>query len=186
MAATKHWSVEACYACTLHRWTTEEVGAVASVHDVAAAVLERTGATNTFKLQKLVYYSQAWHLVWEGEPLFNSRLEAWANGPVCRELYARHRGRYTVSEWPSGDPDRLTPEELETIESVVRTYGRLSGRQLSHLTHQESPWIDARGNLPPGARGDAVIPLEAMEEYYGGLDASDQADYVESLEPEAN
>src|SRR5665213_2316970 len=64
-----------------------EVSLLASVDDVAAAILKRTGAIDTFKLQKLVYYCQAWHLVWDGVPLFKARIEAWANGPVVPKLY---------------------------------------------------------------------------------------------------
>ncbi|WP_307850044.1 MULTISPECIES: type II toxin-antitoxin system antitoxin SocA domain-containing protein [unclassified Saccharopolyspora] len=38
------------------------------------------------KLQKLVYYSQAWHLVWDERPLFDEPVQAWANGPVVPDL----------------------------------------------------------------------------------------------------
>jgi hypothetical protein len=54
-----------------------------SAHDFAAYVLAEQGEMTTWKLQKLVYYSQAWHLVWDGEPLFTERIEAWA-GTRCR------------------------------------------------------------------------------------------------------
>ena len=60
------------------------------------------------KLQKLAYYSYAWHLVWKEKRLFPERIQAWANGPVVRSLYDRHRGQFSVSSWPSGDPSRVT------------------------------------------------------------------------------
>ena len=44
-----------------------------------------------------------------------------------------------------------------------------SGQWLSELTHMESPWKDARGDLKPTERGDNVIPLAAMHEYYSSL-----------------
>jgi uncharacterized phage-associated protein len=53
-----------------------------SVLDVAQYILQRSGGMTTGKLQKLVYYSQAWSLVWDQRPLFNERIEAWANGPI--------------------------------------------------------------------------------------------------------
>ena len=37
---------------------------MATVHDVAAYILMRRGQMTAMKLQKLVYYSQAWGLVW--------------------------------------------------------------------------------------------------------------------------
>ena len=43
---------------------------MATVHDVAAFILERLGSMTAMKLQKLCYYSHAWHLVWEERPLF--------------------------------------------------------------------------------------------------------------------
>lgn len=53
------------------------------VNNVARYILERQeGRVSTMKLQKLVYYAQAWNLVWDEKPLFNSRIEAWANGPI--------------------------------------------------------------------------------------------------------
>ena len=69
---------------------------MASVFDVAKYVLEHTGQITTMKLQKLVYYCQAWSLAWDGKPLFPEEFRAWANGPVCKELYERHRGQFVV------------------------------------------------------------------------------------------
>ena len=142
---------------------------MASVDDVAAAILKRTGPIDTFKLQKLAYYCQAWHLVWEDRPLFEARVEAWANGPVIPKLYRQHRGQYRVSEWPSGDPKKLDADEISTIDSVVNFYGKKSGWELAELTHQERPWAEARRGLAPGDRGTAVIRPEAMVEFYGSL-----------------
>lgn len=68
----------------------------ASVLDVAAYVLESQGPMTHMKLQKLCYYSQAWHLAWDGVPLFPERIEAWANGPVVPVLYEALRGEFQV------------------------------------------------------------------------------------------
>ena len=43
---------------------------MASVFDVAAYILHRAGTMTAMKLQKLVFYSQAWSLVWDEKPLF--------------------------------------------------------------------------------------------------------------------
>ena len=58
-----------------------------SAHDVAAYILRKQGPLSAMKLQKLVYYAQAWSTVWDDQPLFSEAVEAWANGPVVRELY---------------------------------------------------------------------------------------------------
>src|SRR5262249_21516885 len=130
---------------------------VARVDDVAAAILERTGRIDAYKLQKLVYYCQAWHLVWDDEPLFKARIEAWANGPDVPKLYPQHRGSYRLDSSPSGDSSNLTASETETIDAVIKYYGDKSGQWLSELTHRESPWRDARKGLAPGERGNNEI-----------------------------
>lgn len=142
---------------------------MANVDDVAAAVLKKTGTIDTFKFQKLVCYCQAWHLVWESTPLFSAKVEAWANGPVVPKLYQRHLGSFSVSGWKWGDRSKLGEPERTTVAAVVKFYGERSGQELAELTHRERPWKEARAGLPAGTRGNAVITLEAMSEYYGSL-----------------
>ena len=144
---------------------------MATVHDVAAYILEQTGAISSMKLQKLVYYSQAWHLVWEERALFDDRIEAWANGPVSPALYTLHRGEFRVSTWHNGDSAHLTDDERESIDVVLDAYSDLSAHDLSELTHREPPWRDARlsAGLNDGDRGNVVITPVAMAEYYDSL-----------------
>jgi uncharacterized phage-associated protein len=143
---------------------------MASVHDVAAYILKKySRPMTTWKLQKLTYYAQAWSLVWDERPLFQARIEAWANGPVVPALYDCHRGLFQVNSWPHGDPDRLTKSERETVDGVMEFYSHKTSQWLSDLTHAEKPWREARGSLAPGERGSQVISLESMLEYYSGL-----------------
>jgi uncharacterized phage-associated protein len=157
---------------------------MASVHDVAAYILKRESPMSTWKLQKLVYYAQAWHLAWDERPLFGARIEAWANGPVVPEIYRQHRGKFSISfkDWKTGDLSKLRQDERATIDAVLAGYGKLDGRQLSHLTHNEDPWKDARGDLPATASSSAVIKPEAMQQFYGALDLDDDAQTVDSLD----
>ena len=142
---------------------------MATVFDVAAYILEKTGPTPAMKLQKLVYYAQAWSLVWDEKPLFPNRIEAWANGPVVRDLYEAHRGQFQVARISGGDTAVLTPAERETIDSVLEFYGGKPGQWLSDLTHREDPWRDARADVPPGDYGDREITQAGLAEYYGSL-----------------
>lgn len=155
---------------------------MASAHDVAAYILKQQGPMSTWKLQKLVYYSQAWHLAWDEEPLFPEHIEAWANGPVVRALYNTHRGSFSVKTWPKGDPTKLTESERDTIDVILANYGELSGRQLSVLTHSERPWQETREGLAPTARSTRRISQEALFEFYAGLDAAEDAVAVEVLD----
>lgn len=143
---------------------------MASAHDVAAYILQRRSMT-AMKLQKLLYYSQAWHLVWADEALFPERIEAWANGPVVREIYADHRREFRLAAWPRGDASSLTSTERETVDAILDSYGRRDAHWLSELTHMEDPWRDARRGLRPGARSTREIPLAAMQRYYEAVNA---------------
>ena len=66
--------------------------------EVAECILAKAGPMTSMKLQNLCYYSQAGHLAWDGEPLFEDPIHAWANGPVVVSLFELHRGFFTL--WP--------------------------------------------------------------------------------------
>lgn len=138
--------------------------------DVAQYILGRLGRLTTWKLQKLCYYSQAWSLVWDGEPLFRERVEAWANGPVIPALYEKHRGNFYVSNI-GGNPKKLNETQKETVDAVLKAYGGKTSSWLSAGTHREAPWKDARkrAHLSLGERGNAEIRLDDMAEYYEAL-----------------
>ncbi len=142
---------------------------MATVLDVAAYVLDYKGPMTAWKLQKLVYYCQAWSLVWDERPLFHARIEAWANGPVIPKLYKAHRGQFVVKVIGEGDPDNLTDEEVDTVDAVLKAYGGKSSQWLKDLTHSERPWCEARAGMRAGERGSKEITHEAMSEYYGSL-----------------
>lgn len=140
---------------------------IPDVFDVASYILKKKGDMTSMKLQKLVYYSQAWSLVWDGAPLFNEPFEAWSNGLVCRKLFDKHRGNYMVSaEDIDGDTSVLNLNQKETIDAVIRDYGDKTPLQLRTLTHQEAPWIDARKRLKEEERRENTISHDAMLGYY--------------------
>jgi uncharacterized phage-associated protein len=142
---------------------------MATVHDVASYLLKKCGPLTVMKLQKLAYYSQAWSLVWDEKPLFNARIEAWANGPVIPALYKVHKGLFVVRKWPDGNPDNLNQDQKDTLDGVVKFYAQKPAQWLSDLTHREKPWLDARKGLAEGERGDNEITPAAMDEYYSSL-----------------
>lgn len=153
--------------CKRSAW---EVGNMATVFDVAKYILEQRGKLSTMKLQKLCYYAQAWSLVWDDEPLFDEDFEAWANGPVCPELFSFSKGQFAVTpEEMRGDSANLSNGQKDTIDEVLRYYGDKNAQWLSQLTHMEDPWKDARQGLLPGQRCNSVVSKESMAMYYGGL-----------------
>ena len=137
--------------------------------DVAQYIIDQRGPLPAMKLQKLVYYSQAWSLVWDEMPLFDNKIEAWANGPVIRDLYEAHRGQFEVSRIAHSDAAALNGTQRETIDAVLKYYGDRPSQWLSDLTHQEDPWRRSRNGLPADEHGQHEIPIAALAEYYGSL-----------------
>ncbi|MBQ8237366.1 MAG: SocA family protein [Oscillospiraceae bacterium] len=144
---------------------------MATVFDVAKYILKKTGTITTMKLQKLVYYCQAWSLGWDDVPLFGEEFQAWANGPVSPDLFARHRGRFVVdSSFLNDIPDYdFESDAIETMDSVLEFYGDKEPQWLSELTHKEAPWKEARVGIPSGAPCSNIITKDSMQQYYGGL-----------------
>lgn len=144
---------------------------MATVFDVAKYVLQQMGKVTTMKLQKLVYYCQAWSLAWDEVPLFSEDFEAWANGPVCPQLFEKHKGEFVVDETLLNDIEdyEFTDDEIETMNLVLNFYGDKEPQWLSELTHKEVPWRKARRGCAPGAYCNRTISKESMQQYYGGL-----------------
>lgn len=140
----------------------------ATIFDLAAAILARTGETTTMTLHKLAYYCQAWHLVWEDRLLADAAFYAWGSGPVNPDLYASHAGTFTISAVP-GNPDVFTEDENESIDSVVSAYGGLRAFELSGIVKNEDPWRSAWSGTEPGQRG-RLIEVDRMQSFYVELD----------------
>ena len=147
------------------------MGASVSVFDVADYILKRLEPMSAMKLQKLIYYSQAWSLVWDGAPLFREKIQAWANGPVVYDLFRAHRGRFTVTRktLPKGSWRNLSAQQRDTVDAVLKFYGSKSPQWLSDLTHSELPWQRARRGLPPEEPSNAEITLDSMARFYERL-----------------
>lgn len=144
---------------------------MADVFDVAKYILNKMGKISTWKLQKLCYYSQAWHIAWTEHPIFDEDFEAWSNGPVCPELFKQHQGLFMVSEenFSFGDISNLTDDQKESIDIILRDYGNMSPYELRELTHREQPWKETRGDLPDFVRSNKVISKDLMGDFYSSL-----------------
>ncbi|MGH1331283.1 MAG: Panacea domain-containing protein [Paracoccaceae bacterium] len=134
------------------------------VKDVAQYILDQNGPMTSMKLQKLVYYSQAWATVWDDDVLFDEQIQAWDNGPVVRELWEANKGKFKISNVDGSDSSTINAAQRETVDRVLAFYGAKNAQWLSDLTHMESPWINAF------AQGqNTEITPQAMSEYYSTL-----------------
>jgi uncharacterized phage-associated protein len=128
---------------------------------------------SNMKLQKLLYYAQGQFLARYNRPLFSDPVEAWSHGPVVPDVYHEFK-RFCAGpiELPDADPFQwsdVTPAISDFLSTVWNTYGGYSAGRLRSMTHSEPPW--QRSFAGDGER-DAVIPPEAMQDYFRQLAAS--------------
>lgn len=146
---------------------------VASAFDIAAGIKERVPNVGDYQLQKLLFYVQAWSLASRGAPAFDERIEASVGGPVTRDVWTdleHHGGKRVKAAAP------LSPDLAAVVDQVLHGFGGMSGEQLSHLTHQEEPWLRARGTRGPKDKCDVEITHESIRDYY----AAKWADAIET------
>jgi len=135
------------------------------------------------KLQKLLYYIQAWHLVFfEKNLIFEELPEAWVNGPVYRTVYNHYSKKYKLGDIIKQEVSdnelqdkasekfanlSLSEEQAKYLEAIISKYGfRLSAEELVYLTHVEDPWNDARQGLGDFERSTKRISVDSMYNYY--------------------
>jgi uncharacterized phage-associated protein len=141
------------------------------VFDVAKYILSEIGEVSTMKLQKLCYYSLVEGLVSPQQvAIFPNKFEAWANGPVCRDLWNVHKGLFYVDKKiiPAA---LLSRKEIPVayknyINTALEKYGKKTGTELSELTHNEKPWQDAIKNVNSARNSRHVISNKAIIEFY--------------------
>lgn len=125
------------------------------------------------KLEKLLYYVQGWSLAWTGKPLFPEVAQAYKYGPVYGEVYGEDKYQNGAGI-TSADLTLLTDSDRELIRAVVDQYRSVSGWAMGRLTHEEKPWREARGDLPPEAPSKAAISHRSMMQHFSSVPEKDE------------
>lgn len=137
--------------------------------------------SNQLKLQKLVYYTESWHLAYFDCSLIPEEFEAWVHGPVVRSIWDHYKGRGNIfhsqfSLRPEASEkirtyaeQKLNPEQIEMIGDVLKEYGDKTAYHLESLSHSEPPWKEARRGYDQSERSDNIISKDTMRRYYQSL-----------------
>ncbi len=154
---------------------------------IGITMLMKGLSVSPLKLQKILYYEQAWHMVGFGREntLFADAPEAWVNGPVYPDIYhiykdmvpgmcdhLRYENFNTDEDNASkmseelAEKMQLEKEELDLTEQVIMLYGSKTQNQLILLTHSEKPWSEKREGLKPYVYSNNPISLDTMHDYY--------------------
>ena len=134
---------------------------------------------SNLKLQKVLYFIQAFFLISTSEPCFKEKIEAWDFGPVVPEAYREYkqfgssnipRVSYIV-EFDSEDiwnstvkryeDNSIFEDDQKRIEEVVDKFSEYSATDLVAITHDQAPWKDAY--VP---RMNNEITVNAIKEYF--------------------
>ena len=120
------------------------------------------------RLQKLLYYTQGWSLALRDRPMFSERIEAWAHGPVVRDVYPHFAdfGDTPILPESVALPQSLSAEDRSFIDSVWEAYKVYSTISLRRMTHKEAPWRNARGTCGPAERCTTEITQDAMRRFF--------------------
>ncbi|MBD2123415.1 Panacea domain-containing protein [Trichocoleus sp. FACHB-262] len=129
---------------------------------------EAGDAITSLRLQKLIYYAQAWSMVFRHQPLFEEQVQAWKDGPAVYSVWKRYKQyeRDAIPQETVTMERGFQPDELQLLDIVWEIYGELSASQLWKLTHSELPWIEARQGLAPSESSQNPISLQDMKNYY--------------------
>ena len=120
---------------------------------------EREGITN-LKLQKILYFAQAYFLSKLSRPLFNENIEAWEYGPVVPTVYRKYSKHGSETILSEKDEDTISDEDKVNLKRIWELFGGYSARRLVDIAHAHSPWKDAY------ASHNKVISHKSISEYY--------------------
>lgn len=160
---------------------------------VTRYLLAKSDDITPLALQKLLYYAQAFHYALYRVELFVTPCQAWQHGPVYPEIYDQFReyGSDPLQKPTDAFLDSikgLTENETYFLDCIIDVFGRYSGSFLRNLTHKETPWQEARGNLNEDDRCTAEISRESIHKYFSDAvekynihDPKDMKNYVRAM-----
>jgi len=136
------------------------------------------------KLQKLLFYAQAWFLATNDKPLFAEEVEAWPWGPVVRPIYFQTKNcgmapimkRMTELRFDPDSPlksrfvetDITDPDIAAFLDRIWDVHRPYTGIQLSNSTHAKGePWTIIK-NQYGSLRTKPVIPNDLIAAVYKG------------------
>jgi uncharacterized phage-associated protein len=130
-----------------------------------ASFQEKGKGISNLKLQKLLYYAQAWHLALYDAPLFDDKIEAWVHGPVVPLVFREYK-RYAWRPIKENVQVDITTDVRFHLTEVIRVYGEFDAATLERMTHREGPWKETRGMLSPDEPSTRVITQESIKKYF--------------------
>lgn len=117
------------------------------------------------RLNKLLFFAQAWCLSRYSKPLFSDDIEAWDFGPVIPAIYQKYKsnGKNNIDITSQNYTSNVfSGDELQVLIDVYNYYGRFSTTELVDISHQEGgPW-----DMAYKQKKGSVISKDELRSYY--------------------
>lgn len=143
--------------------------------------LKDYGISN-LKLQKILYFVQAYFLIQTSHPCFKEKIEAWDFGPVVPKAYCEYK-QYGCGDIPTTksfimiDKDNIwnskrvkfkeiaiSDDDKSLIDKVVDKFSEYSATDLVELTQHQTPWIDAISSQSNEIKNESIF------EYFNSIE----------------
>ena len=141
-------------------------------------------------LQKALYYIQGFFYAFYRTFLFSEDCQAWVHGPVYRDVYFRYKDYHfdPIEKANDFDASIFSSSEKAIYDSVINSICCYSGKVLERFTHNETPWLTTRGDLPITEPSDRIIEKALIGDYFSAVKAKynmvnpgDIKEYVQAM-----
>lgn len=137
---------------------------------VARYIYDNISSNTDKKVQKITYYAYCWYILKNNKnknnitkKLFEQYPEAWIHGPVFYDLYQEMS--YNRDNFLSIKIN-LQEETKSFLNQIIEIYGKYTGNQLEAMTHNETPWQEAREGLSASVGSRRRIKDEVIFSYF--------------------
>lgn len=137
---------------------------------------------SNLKLQKILYFVQAYFLIETGSPCFKEKIEAWDFGPVVPVAYKEFKG-FASTDIPTINyyivfdendiwntkriefkEDCIDSNDKVLINKVIDKFSEYSATDMVKLTQNQTPWIDAISSQSNEIKNESIF------EYFNSID----------------
>lgn len=135
-------------------------------------IFEQMKEVTPLSLQKILYFIQGIYMVLYDKPLYKEDCMAWIHGPVYEEVYNLFKDfKYNPIEDDrfaifKDRFEELSEQEKMVIDLVINTFGKYSGKVLEDITHEESPWKNARAGYESSEPSREIISKDEIKDYF--------------------
>lgn len=175
---------------TVDALLSAKVSMNSKINTVIEYLLNQCEDITPLALQKALYYIQGFCFAFYKSFLFTEDCQAWVHGPVYKNIYFRYKDYHfdSIAKNDRFDTSGFTSGEKAVYDSVINNICCYSGKVLERFTHNESPWLVTRGELPITEPSSRIIEKSLIGDYfntvkmkYNMLNPGDIREYAQDM-----